>query len=450
MNTNKLALRVRKIVSADSTNTVYNDAVLTLQDGTIQSIQPFDAPAWEQLTCQKIDLGGRVLIPGFVQTHIHLCQTLFRGLADDMELLDWLQKRIFPCENSHDPKSLQAAAALGIFELTAGGTTTILDMGTMRHQEVVFNELITSGMRAVAGKCMIDENDLYPDFKSSTADELRYTNDLASSFHNFDNGRIKYGFAPRFVLSCSENLLIETKQMMRDFAGSIYHTHSSENKNEIAEVRRRHNRENIDYFNHIHALDSYTVLAHCVHVNEKEIGLLKSTETRVSHCPSSNLKLASGIAPILRYLQEGIHVSLGADGAPCNNTLSAFNEMRLAALLQKPFHGPTVMDAKTVFRLATIEGAKALHIDDVVGSIEPGKKADFCTIDLESPLFSVSESDDALYSNIVYAATSQQVQDVMINGKWIVRDKVHQIYDSNKVYETAKEQLQAVVQRAQI
>ncbi|MBI2416470.1 MAG: amidohydrolase family protein, partial [Ignavibacteriales bacterium] len=409
-------IHAAKIVTANTSDKIYSDSVLHVENGIIQTIEPFDSEKWQKYSGEKIELGTKILIPGFVQTHIHLCQTLFRGLADDMELLDWLQKRIFPCENAHNEDSLRAAAALGIYELTKGGTTTILDMGTMRHQNIIFDELITSGMRAVAGKCMIDENDLYPAFKSTTAAELKDTYELASSFHNFDDGRIRYGFAPRFVLSCSEALLKETKEMMANFTGSIYHTHSSENKNEIAEVRRRHNRENIDYFNHIQALDDHTVLAHCVHVNEKEMGILRDTGTRVSHCPSSNLKLASGIAPIRRFLQEGIHVSLGADGAPCNNTLSAFNEMRLAALLQKPFHGPTVMDAKTVFRLATIEGARALHLDSIVGSLEPGKKADLCSIDLQSPVFSVSESDDAIYSNIVYAATANTVSDVMING----------------------------------
>jgi cytosine/adenosine deaminase-related metal-dependent hydrolase len=438
------------IVTADSDDRILKSYAIEISGQNIVRIIPVDSDEYNNFKGEVIPLRGKVITPGFIQTHIHLCQTLFRGIADDMELLDWLQQRIFPCENAHDPDSLRTSVKLGLFELTRGGTTTILDMGTMRHQETVFDELINSGVRAVAGKCMIDENDLYPDFRSSTAHELKYTYELAQSYHNFDNGRIRYGFAPRFALSCTEKLLKETKAMMKDFSGSIYHTHSSENKNEIQEVRRRSGKENIDYFNSIGALADTTVLAHCVHVNEKEIGLLKSTGTRVAHCPSSNMKLASGIAPIQRYLTEGISVSLGADGAPCNNTLSVFNEMRLAALLQKPFHGPRVLDAKTIFKLATIEGARALHLDDITGSIETGKKADLCALDLRSPRFSVWKDSNALYSNIVYSATANDVADVMINGKWAVRNGASSLYDERQLRNEAETQLKKVLLRAKI
>ena len=250
-------------------------------------------------------------------------------------------------------------------------------MGTLRYQEVIFEELQNSGIRAIAGKCLIDENDLFPAFKSDTKSELDEIYQLAKTYHNTSNGKIKYGFAPRFVLSCSEKLLKESFEMKSDFEGSLYHTHSSENKSEIAEVKRRHNKENIEYFDSIGVIDDHSVLAHCIHVNDKETDLLKKNDVRVSHCPSSNLKLGSGIANIPKYLSKGISVSLGADGAPCNNNLSVFNEMRLAALIQKPIHGPTIMDAKTLFKLATIEGAKALHLQNEIGSIEVGKKGGF-------------------------------------------------------------------------
>ncbi len=205
---------------------------------------------------------------------------------------------------------------------------------------------------------------------------------MRKTFHNSAEGRIKYSFSPRFVLSCSEELLKETKEIMKDFPGSVYHTHSSESVDEINEVRKRFHKENIEYFNSIGVLDDHTVLAHCVHTSDNERKMLKDRNTRIAHCPSANLKLGSGIAPIPQYLKEGISVTLGADGAPCNNNLSIFNEMRLASLIQKPIHGAEVMDAKTIFRMATIEGAKALHLQDEVGSIEIGKKADLVLIDL--------------------------------------------------------------------
>ena len=446
----KTLLIPKRIVTANSKDTILYNHVIEIHDSAIHDIRPLDEAEIQQFDGEIFRAGNLTVVPGFVQTHIHLCQTLFRGLADNLELLDWLQKRIFPAENAHNPASLRLSAQVGLYELMTGGTTTLLDMGTMRHQEVIFDELIGSGMRAVAGKCMIDDNDLYPAFQSETKAELDETYQLAKTFHNYDNKRIKYGFAPRFVLSCTENLLIETKGLMKDFEGSILHTHSSENKSEIEEVRRRHQKENIDYFDSINLLDDHAVFAHCIHVNDKEIKLLKEKQGRVSHCPSSNLKLASGIAPIHRYLQEGVHVSLGADGAPCNNTLSIFNEMRLAALLQKPFNGPLSTDAKTVFRMATIKGAEALHLQDSIGSIETGKKADLCFIDLDSPLFSLHESDDTIYSAIVYSATAQHVTDVMINGKWVVSNSTHKSYDKPEILAKGKEELQKLVERAQI
>jgi cytosine/adenosine deaminase-related metal-dependent hydrolase len=443
----KLLIIPSKIVTVNSKDEILSGYAIEIQDRVITKI----------IEVEKIDLGfydgeiihaqDKVLIPGFIQTHIHLCQTLFRGLADDLQLLDWLQQRIFPYENAHSEKSLLASVKLGINELINGGTTTLLDMGTLRHQHVIFDELISSGIRAFAGKCMMDENDLFPSFRNNTQTELNETLTLAKEYHNKADGRIKYGFAPRFVLSCSEELLIETKEMMKDFKNSIYHTHSSENKSEVAEVRRRHNKENIEYFNHINILDDHTVLAHCIHLNDEEIGLMKQLDARVSHCPSSNLKLASGIANIPLYLKEGINVSLGADGAPCNNNLSQFYEMRLSALIQKPIHGADSMDAKTVFKLATIEGAKALHIQNETGSIEPGKYADLVLLDLNDPSLPVSDNDDGIYSKIVYCANQNHVSDVMINGEWKMRNGESLIYNQKELTAYAKEELKLLLKR---
>ena len=430
---NKEIIIPKRIVTVDKDDLILSNTAVEIIDNRIASFIPnekIDRQGYEGKIYDHPDL---TLIPGFVQTHIHLCQTLFRGLADDLQLLDWLQKKIFPFENAHDKISLKISAKLGINELLRGGTTTLLDMGTLRHQEVVFEEMISSGIRGYSGKCLIDENELFPSFKSSTENELKYMNELANEFHNVEEGRIRYGFAPRFVLSCSEELLKETKSMMKDFPGSVYHTHSSENKNEIAKVRKKYNKENIEYFDSIKVLDDHTVLAHCIHLNENEKQILKNKNVKVAHCPSANLKLGSGIANIPDYIERGISVSIGADGPPCNNNLSVFTEMRLAALIQKPIHGPEAMDAKTVFKLATIEGAKALHLENEVGSIEIGKKADLVLMDLNSYVNSVSDNDEQVFSNLVYSSGTSNVRSVMIGGKWVVSNGKSLIYDKNKL-----------------
>lgn len=439
----------KNIVTVDGKDRILKNHFVEIENGKIISIKQNDEKYFSKNKQRVFRFDDQTLIPGFVQTHIHLCQTLFRGLADDLELLDWLQLRIFPYENAHNKNSLLSSVRLGINELLLSGTTTLLDMGTLRHQEVIFEELQSSGIRAIAGKCLIDENDLFPAFKSDTKSELDEIYQLARTYHNTSNGKIKYGFAPRFVLSCSEKLLKESFEMKKNFPGSLFHTHSSENKHEIAEVKRRHKKENIEYFNSIGVIDDHSVLAHCIHVNDKETNLLKKNNVRVSHCPSSNLKLGSGIANIPKYLQKGISVSLGADGTPCNNNLSVFNEMRLAALIQKPVHGPLAMDAKIVFKLATIEGAKALHLHNEIGSIEVGKKADLVLLDLNTNMHSMSENDETIYSDIVYTSSSDSVNSVMIEGEWKVLNKKSLLYDQLELNQRSKEELKKLLRRAQ-
>jgi len=232
--------------------------------------------------------------------------------------------------------------------------------------------------------------------------------------------------------------------------GSLYHTHSSENKSEIETVRRMTGMENIEYFKSIGVLSNRTVLAHGIHVNEKETAILKEKDVRILHCPSSNLKLGSGIANIPNFLDKGISVSLGADGPPCNNNLSMFTEMRLAALIQKPIHGPTSMNAKTVFRLSTIGGAEALHLENQIGSIEIGKKADLALLDLNGSDKSLLDNDLNVYSDIVYASSKSDVKNVMIEGKWVVKNGLSTVYDEEEIVRNGKESLNSLLERAEI
>lgn len=436
----------KKIVTADKKDSIIKNQAVEIIDNKISAFIPVKKIEKQNYN-EVYDARNLTLIPGFIQTHVHLSQTLFRGLADELPLLDWLRLKIFPFENAHDENSLQTTARLSINELLMSGTTTLLDMGTLRFGEIVLQEMINSGIRGFSGKCLIDLNDLYPDFKSSTNNEVKQITSLAKQFHNSADGRIKYSFSPRFVLSCTEKLLKESKEIMKDFPGSIYHTHSSESIDEINEVRKRLQKENIEYFNSIDVLDDRTVLAHCIHTSDNERKMLKDRNTKIAHCPSSNLKLGSGVAPIPQYLKEGISVSFGADGAACNNNFSIFNEMRLASLIQKPIHGAEVMNAKTIFRMATIDGAKALHLENEVGSIEVGKKADLVLIDLNSYSNSYSDSDDSVYSDIVFSSSTENVKSVMVDGKWLVKDRKSSIYDQQKLIANGKEELKMLLKR---
>ncbi len=234
--------------------------------------------------------------------------------------------------------------------------------------------------------------------------------------------------------------------MMNDFPGSIYHTHASENKEECRRVENEHGCRNIEYFEKINVLDKRTVLAHCVQVDNNEIDILSGKGVSVAHCPTSNLKLGSGIAPIPEFLKRNITVSLGADGAPCNNNLSIFEEMRLASLIQKPLHGAGITDTLTIFRMANIEGAKALGIENETGSIEIGKKADLVLIDLnrsDSPL----SGDDNVYSDLVYSSHSGAVKNVMIEGEWIFEKGHLKNFDAEELVENGRKELNLLLQR---
>ena len=442
----KILIIPKQIVTADSKGTVLKDNAVEITDDKISSIISVSEIKSENYS-EVHEAKNLTLIPGFIQTHVHLSQTLFRGLAEDLPLLEWLRLNIFPFENAHNERSLKATACLSINELLMSGTTTFLDMGTLRYGEVVFKEMIDSGIRGFSGKCLIDINDLFADFKSSTKEELNEMTSLAKNFHNTGNGRVKHSFSPRFVLSCTERLLKESKEMMKDYPGSIYHTHSSESTDEINEVRKRFRKENIEYFKSIGVLDDQTVLAHCVHTSNNERKILKEKNTKVAYCPSANLKLGSGIAPIPQYLKDGISVTLGADGAACNNSLSIFNEMKLASLIQKPIHGTQEMDPKTIFRMATIEGAKALHIENEVGSIEVGKKADLVLIDLDSYSNSYSDSNDSTYSDIVFSSSTENVRSVMVDGRWLVKDRISEVYNQQEIVAKGREELNDLLKR---
>lgn len=398
-----------------------------------------------------VDVPDLVALPGFVQTHVHLCQTLFRGLAEDVELLDWLRLRIFPLEAAHSAASMSASARIGIAELIHGGTTTIMDMGSIHHEEEVVRAITETGMRAFVGKAMMDVNTLHPPFKEPTQEALRSSLHQAKQWHGSADGRIRYAVAPRFILSCTDELLRDAYAMTADFPGMLFHTHASENRHELEAVRVRCGMDNVAYFEHIGVLQPNTCLTHCIWLNEEEIAAMRERNASVLHCPSSNLKLGSGIADIPRLMSEGIRVSLGADGAPCNNRLDMFSEMHLAALIQKPGYGPTAMPARSVLRMATAGGAAALGIDGETGSIASGKRADLMLLDLHQPWSTPAGSTlDALAALIVHGCTPGNVESVMIDGRWVYRHREHTTLDVDRALRDGDIELRSLLNRAAI
>ncbi len=395
---------------------------------------------------REIDARGCAVIPGFVQTHIHLCQTLFRGAADDLSLMDWLKKRIWPMEAAHNADSVRVSARLGIAELIKGGTTCALTMETVNHTEAVFRVVEETGFRATVGKCMMDKgdgvpNELHEVTDASVEESLR----LLKAWDGKADGRIRYCFAPRFAVSCTPELLSAVARLAREHRVMV-HTHASENKSECDLVEQSSGMRNVTYLNSLGLTGNHVVLAHCIHLDEDELAILKRTETNVSHCPSSNLKLGSGVAPIKTMVKENISVSIGADGAACNNRLDMFTEMRTAALLQKALHGPEALPAKRMLRMATIDGARSMGLADEIGSLEVGKRADVVVIDLRS-IHSTPEPPDVV-SALVYSAQAADVQAVTIDGLLVLSDGQLMTIDEGALIEEANREAQSLVSRA--
>jgi 5-methylthioadenosine/S-adenosylhomocysteine deaminase len=393
-----------------------------------------------------IDAGGGYVLPGFIQTHIHLCQTLFRGYADDLHLMDWLRTRVWPMEAAHTPATLRAAARLATTELLSSGTTAVLTMETVHDTEVVFESVAESGLRATIGKCMMDFDAQVPArLQEKTQASLDESLALVKKWDGAANGRLHAAFAPRFAVSCSRELL-EAVASLSDQHHALVHTHASESRDEIAIVKQMSGGlSNLEYLARLHLASPHLCAAHCVWVDDRDQQLLADHDVKVLHCPGSNLKLGSGVAPVPEMRARGITVSLGADGAACNNRLDMFDEMRLAAVLQSMRRDPGALPARDVLWMATRAGARTLGLEHELGSLEAGKRADVIVVDRDRPHLAPGPDP---YSTLVYAARGSDVRTTIVDGEVLVHDFAPVRVDRRDVAIAARAAAQDLAKRA--
>ncbi|MCU1503994.1 MAG: N-ethylammeline chlorohydrolase [Ilumatobacteraceae bacterium] len=376
----------------------------------------------------ELDARGQVVAPGLVQAHVHLCQTLLRGLADDMDVIDWLRERIWPLERAHDAETMGASARLGAAELLLGGTTTALSMESVHHTDAAFEAVEALGLRAVIGKAIMDQWEpgtemIGEETDAAWSDVLR----LVERWHGAAGGRLQVAVSPRGTRNATVEMWRRCVALAAERDLRL-HTHVDENRGQAARFAATAEGRDLVALDAWGALGPRMVMAHCVWLDDAERTLLRESGAHVCHCPSANLKLASGIAPIPEYLADGVNVALGADGAACNNRLDAFTEMRLAALIHKPRLGPRAMPARTVLAMATLGGARALGLADEIGSLDVGKRADVIAVRMDRPhAWPGTASDPA--DRLVYASQATDVDHVVVDGRLVVRSGVLQTAD---------------------
>jgi len=419
-------------VLVDSSTIIENGAVVV--DGSdIAAVGKRDAIVSEYpaLDEQRYD----VLMPGLVGSHIHSVQSLGRGISDDRELLDWLFDYVLPMESTLTADEMEVAARLGYLELIETGTTTAIDHLSVSHAERAFEAAGDMGIRGLLGKVLMDRRS--PDgLLEETEAALAETEELIQEYHGSFDDRIRYAVTPRFAVTCSEACLRGARELADAYDGVRIHTHASENHDEIETVEADTGKRNIHWLHEVGLTGEDVVLAHCVWTDESERELLAETGTHVTHCPSSNMKLASGVAPIVDYLDRDINVALGNDGAPCNNTLDPFTEMKQASTLQKVDQlDPTVAPVETVFEMATINGAKAAGFD-CLGKLKPGWRADI--VGLSTDTTRAAPLRDIL-SFIVFAARGEDVQFTMVDGSVLMEDGEVVVADADEIRESAHE-----------
>jgi 5-methylthioadenosine/S-adenosylhomocysteine deaminase len=397
--------------------TVVGDASTIIEDGAVVTenkriIAVGDA---SDLTERYPDHEHRsydVLMPGLVGAHVHSVQSLGRGIADDTALLEWLYEYVLPMEAAMDPETMEVAALLGYLELVESGVTTCIDHLSVSHADRAFEAASEIGIRGLLGKVLMDK-DAPEGLHESTDKALAESERLIRQYDGANDGRIRYAITPRFAISCTEACLRGVRDLAEEYGVRI-HIHASENREECAVVREETGMENIEWLHEVGLTGENAVFAHCVHTNEPEREILAETGTHVVHCPSSNMKLASGVAPVSEYLDRGINVALGNDGPPCNNTLDPYIEMRQASLLGKVNAlDPTVLPAQQVFEMATVNGARAAGFDRV-GALQEGWRADI--VGLTTDLTRATPIHDLL-SHLVFAAHGDDVQFTMVDGE---------------------------------
>ena len=421
----------RYVVAMDAQHRVINNGALAVRGERIIAVGPKNEIDGRYKPRQRLDRPQALISPGLINTHTHAPMVLLRGIADDLKLQDWLEKYIFPAEARNvTPEFVRWGTRLACLEMLLSGTTTFTDM--YYFEDVIAETVKECGMRGVLGETIIG----FPSPDARTpADALRFTEQFLKRFRG--DALVTAAVAPHAIYTNSDETLHRARELANQYAAPLL-IHVSETKHENDETLARRGRTPVAALDALGMFTGRTIAAHAVWTSDADLKILHSRAVGIAHCPSSNMKLASGAAPVVKMLALGLDVALGTDGAAgSNNDLDMFEEMDLASKLQKVVtNDPEAVPARQALEMATLAGARALGLEREIGSLEPGKRADVITVRLDrphaAPLYDV-------YSQMVYALKGSDVRDVMVNGRLVVRDAQPVTLDAKQVLAKAEE-----------
>jgi len=444
------------LITMDAQRRIFTDGAMAVSEGRIAAVAKSHVLRERYPNEPRTDLLGRVVTPGLINTHVHLAQAMIRGCADDMELIDWLGNRVWVLQGNYSEEDGRASAELCMVEMLKSGTTAFVEsMLAGRYGfDGIAEAVLRCGMRAALSKIVMDtptyatqENWMYPGMVEDRETTLRDTLAMHDKWQGAGDGRILVWFGPRTPGGVTPELYREISEIARQ-RGMGVTVHLAEVQADRQFFKEQFDQAPAEYAEDVGLVGPNTLLVHTVWMDEHDIEILARTETNVAHNPASNAKLASGIAPIAEMLAAGVNVALGTDGGPSNNTYDLVREMRLASYLQKARTlDPTVTPAESVLEMATLHGAKAMGLQSEIGSLEVGKQADFVVFDLDKA--HVTPSSDPV-STLVYAASGQDVDTVVIGGKTVVQGREVLTLDEARILAEARERAEAVWKRAGI
>ena len=440
-----LLLRGGTLLTLDETATILPGSDILIREGRIVAIEA-GLPATPGI--RVLDASECLVLPGFIQGHVHLGQTFFRGLAEGRRLLPWLRERIWPLEAAHDDESAYWCGLLGAAECLLAGTTTVQEIGLGLGIRGLLEAIRESGLRALAGKCLMDSGDGLPEALRETTDHaLTETVDLGEEFEAGSDGRLQYLLNPRFILSCSDALWQGIRELSQSRSWPI-HTHALEQREESEAVKElKSGRDEIEYFDDAGVLETDLRIAHGVWLGDHHLERVGGKRFSVVHCPSANLKLGSGVADVVGIRRAGVPVGIGSDGAACNNNLDPLREIRLAALLQHNRHGPGSFTGLEALRLATSEGARAVGLADEIGSLEIDKAADLLVLSLDrAELFGASQVD--LHDLVAFGASASAVRHVVVAGEVLVEEGRLTRLDLREIRRQGSRALETLLERS--